>query len=361
MIEQNLRPNLRRLALLFTVATIASLSLGTLQLWNPAATAMGMMQVRNRNHEADGTPVAAADAPSDRRDGDPLDGDPLDGEVAIADPNPPADQEQLAIVRSARPSAEPETIPAYDDDATTQWIPDGDAGQTWLWFDLGDERRLREVRWLAAGAGTVEVSVSNDRRRWRAVDRVDTEETWQGTTLRDDARYVRLELLAENGELPAIAEVAVYGPQSGSVTAAQNAAGGGRERNRQRANRTNGDRESRRNSANQNAERRGNGTQAGETRGDGRVRVSAQAGETGCTGDRERCQARAGEVSIEEDCAQDGTCTIDVRADGGAATCDTAGGDESRAGDGAGRRAGDGGRCEAVADGGAVTIGAVGS
>jgi hypothetical protein len=62
-------------------------------------------------------------------------------------------------------------------------------------------------------------------------------------------------------------------------------------------------------------------------------------------------------VSVEEDCETDGTCTIDVQADGGSATCDATGGDETQAGKGEGKRGGEGGRCEAVADGGAVTIG----
>ena len=60
---------------------------------------------------------------------------------------------------------------------------------------------------------------------------------------------------------------------------------------------------------------------------------------------------------MEEDCEEEGSCTIDVQADGGTAICDAAGGDESRAGGGKGREGGEGGSCEAVADGGTVTIG----
>jgi hypothetical protein len=62
-------------------------------------------------------------------------------------------------------------------------------------------------------------------------------------------------------------------------------------------------------------------------------------------------------VTIEEDCLQDGTCVIDVRADGGTASCDASGADDGEAGRGEGRRGGDGGRCEAVANGGTITIG----
>jgi hypothetical protein len=64
---------------------------------------------------------------------------------------------------------------------------------------------------------------------------------------------------------------------------------------------------------------------------------------------------------VEDDCTADGTCTIDVRADGGTAVCDSTGGDESRAGGGEGKRGSDGGECEAVANGGAVAIGDINS
>ena len=60
---------------------------------------------------------------------------------------------------------------------------------------------------------------------------------------------------------------------------------------------------------------------------------------------------------MEEDCEVDGSCTIDIQVDGGTAACDATGGDEARAGDGEGRRGGDGGECEATANGGAVAIG----
>ena len=115
----------------------------------------------------------------------------------------------------------------YDDDPQTVWTPQADAGETWLWLDLGLERRLREVRWLAQGTGTVEIAVSNDRQRWRDVDRVEVSRGWQGVELRDDARYVRLTLLPadDGGELPAIAEAAVYGAdRRPSVSSEQRAA-----------------------------------------------------------------------------------------------------------------------------------------
>ena len=93
---------------------------------------------------------------------------------------------------------------------------------------------------------------------------------------------------------------------------------------------------------------------------DSSVNVTAKAGKTKCSGKGERCRAEPGKVEVTDDCDGDGTCTIDVRADGGSAVCDASGGDEDRAGDGEGKRGGgNGGRCEAVADGGTVTIGDV--
>jgi hypothetical protein len=101
-------------------------------------------------------------------------------------------------------------------------------------------------------------------------------------------------------------------------------------------------------------------TSKGDTRNTGNV--SAKAGKTKCSGKRERCRARPGKVEVTDDCDGDGTCTIDIRADGGSAVCDASGSNEARAGDGEGKRGGgNGGRCEAVADGGTVTIGDVSS
>jgi hypothetical protein len=316
---------------------------------------------------ASGTPVAAAAERHDPLDsipsegasitGDPLDGDPLDGRPAEGDPGAPSEQAQLEIVRSARPHDEPATLAVYDDDPQTVWKPQANADETWLWLDLGLERRLREVRWLSRGTGTVEIAVSNDRVRWQDVDRVEVSRGWHGVKLRDDARYVRLTLLPvdDGGELPAIAEAAVYGPDRRRSVSSEQRASDDRERSRDRQSR--GDKRS---VSEQEAE--GDGSADGnegrrEARSGGRVRISAEPGETRCSGDRERCEARQGEVSVEEDCEREGTCTIDVRVDGGTAVCDAAGGDETKAGDGEGRRGGRGGRCEAVANGGAVAIG----
>jgi hypothetical protein len=81
-----------------------------------------------------------------------------------------------------------------------------------------------------------------------------------------------------------------------------------------------------------------------------RVKLAVAATGSGVRRVRERCR-------VEEDCAAEGSCTIDVRADGGTAICDASGGDRTETGDGEGKRGGRGGRCEAVANGGAVTIG----
>jgi hypothetical protein len=335
----------------------------------PSQSASGMQESGKRDEPASATPVAVAVEPHDPLDSDPsqdtsvsddpLDGDPLDGTPVEDDPAAPVDQTQLEIVRSARPHDEPATLAVYDDDPRTAWTPRAAADETWLWLDLGLERRLRQVRWLAEGSGTVEIALSSDRQRWRDVDRLDVDRGWQGVELRDEARYVRLTLLPpeDGGDLPAIAEAAVYGPDQRESVSAKQRAGDGREQDRDRQSR--GDRSS---VSEQEAEAddtaRGNEGRRGSRSG-GRVRISAEPGETRCRGDRERCEARQGEVSVEEDCERDGTCTIDVRADGGTAVCDAAGGDETKAGDGEGRRGGRGGRCEAVANGGAVAIGDV--
>ncbi len=72
----------------------------------------------------------------------------------------------------------------------------------------------------------------------------------------------------------------------------------------------------------------------------GSVNSSAKAGKTKCTGNRERCRARPGKVEVTDDCDGDGTCTIDIRADGGSAECDASGGEKDRAGNGDSRRPG---------------------
>jgi hypothetical protein len=357
-----------RVAISFLVAAVTvSLLLGG-TFFAAIPSAVGMEDAGSGDEPVSGTPVATAAERHDPLDsnpsepasntGDPLDGDPLDGQPADGDPGAPVDQTQLEIVRSARPLDEPATLVIYDDDPRTVWEPRADADETWLWLDLGLERRLREVRWLSQGTGSVEIAVSNDRERWQNVDRVEVSRGWQGIELRDDARYVRLTLLPidDGGELPAIAEAAVYGAdRKPSVSSEQRAGGRGRDRARQSRGET-------KSASEQNAEgNASSGSEEGrnEPRSGGRVRTSAQPGETRCRGDGSRCEARQGEVSVEEDCESEGTCTIDVRADGGTAICDAAGGDETKAGGGEGNRGGRAGRCEAVADGGAVAIGDV--
>jgi hypothetical protein len=326
------------------------------------------MQVSgNREESLSGTPLAAT-AAHDPLDGDPsqgilhggdsLDGDPLDGPPA-GDPNAPVDQTPLEVVRSARPHGEPTTVAVYDDDPQTIWTPQADAGGTWLWLDLGLEKPLREVRVLAQGRGRVEIAVSSDQQRWRDVDQIDVGGGWQGLKLRDDARYVRLTLLPpdDGGELPAIAEAAVYGADRNRGVSTEQQAADAPKPNRDRQPR--GDGKSAAEQKAQSNESSGDTAGGKESRSKGRVQTSAKPGETRCRGNSGGCEAKQGEVSVEGDCERDGTCTIDVRADGGTAVCDAAVGDETKAGRGKGRRGGSGGRCEAVADGGAVAIGDV--
>jgi hypothetical protein len=85
--------------------------------------------------------------------------------------------------------------------------------------------------------------------------------------------------------------------------------------------------------------------------------ISTKPGKTKCTGDKAKCRAKEGKTRVEDDCAGEGTCVIDVRADGGTAICDSSGGDDNETGQGEGKQPGRGGRCEATADGGTVTIG----
>jgi hypothetical protein len=340
-----------------TIAGFLVVSLAISFLADPLPGGPGMAGAQEESATPVATPVATA--PHDPLDGippqrEPREADPLDGALPTEDQGAPEGQQFLAIARSGRPNDAPPTQPAYDGDPDSIWTLASDAEQTWVWFDLGADSRLREVRWLTRGSGAVDLAVSSDRKSWTDVDRVATHHTWQGIPMRADARYVRLTLLPDDdGQLPQLAEVAVYGrplqPDDAVDQDARDERPQARGRDRQESTasrqRANGGNESSR-------ERRQQVNDGG-----GRVRVSAEPGETRCKGKRARCRAREGRVSVEEDCATTGSCTIDVRADGGTAVCDTSGGNKSRAGDGEGKRGGDGGRCEAVADGGTVTIG----
>jgi len=354
---------------MFVVAAVVlCLALGgTFLATSPSAA--GMRESRNGDEPVSGTPVAADAAPHDPLDGDPfqgasiardpLDGDPLDGRPAEGDPSAPVDHGPLQVVRSAGPHDEPTATAVYDGDPQTVWTPHADMDETWLWLDLGVERRLREVRVLAQGSGTADIALSSDRRQWRDVDQIDVGDGWQEFEMRDDARYVRLMLLPtdDGGELPAIAEVALYGSDRGPSVSSEQQAGSGRERNRDRLSRASGNSAAEQKTEGDNSPNGDRGRRQSRSRG--RVRTSVEPGGTRCRGDRGRCEARQGGVSMEDDCERERTCTIDVHVDGGTAVCDADGGDETKAGDGEGRRAGRGGLCEADANGGAVDIGDV--
>ena len=297
-----------------------------------------------RAQTAAATPVAATAEPED-----PLDGDPLDGKLPARDAGAPDELTQFVIARSGRPTGSPVSLPAYDGDPETSWSPEEKEQKPWLWFDLGEERRLREVRWLAEGDGQITVAISNDRRRWEEVDSLDVSEGWQGIELRDDARFVRLTLVAaDERQAPSIAEVAVYGRDGGGdVSLEQKAGEGGKDKKK--------DDEAKDKNSDQKKDDKSGGS--GKNGGGGQTNVQAEAGDTRCKGDKGRCRAREGRVVMEEDCEVEGSCKIDVQVDGGTAMCDATGGDETRAGRGRGKEGGEGGRCEATADGGTVTIG----
>jgi hypothetical protein len=275
---------------------------------------------------------------------------PVDG-----DPSDPVGQRPLEVLRSARPHDEPTATVVYDGDPQTVWTPHADADETWLWLDLGVERRLREVRVLAQGSGTAEIALSSDRRQWRDVDQIDVGGGWQELEMRDDARYVRLTLLPtdDGGDLPAIAEVALYGSDRSRSVSSERQVSSGRDRQ------SRGDRKSAAEQKAESADASGRNEGRREPRSKDRVQTSVEPGGTRCRGDRGPCEARQGRVSMEDDCERERTCAVDVRVDGGTAGCDAVGSDETKAGDGEGRRAGEGGLCEADANGGAVAIGDV--
>jgi len=322
----------------------------------------GKENPRTRASAAAGTPQAAVPTTTDPLDGDALDGEPGGQAADGEDRNAPARQTQLEFQKSGRPSQMDSSVVAYDDDPTTIWEPGSAAEEPWLWLDLGEEEQVREVRWLAAGSGTVEVSISSDRRGWTRVEDAEISGGWQGIELAEEARYIRLTLQSDaEGAAPSIAEVAAYGGDAQrQVSREQNAKRSGSEKRNKASRGERNDEPAQRSKAQEaKSEPKKRNKDDAEKKSSGRISASATRGETRCEGDRERCEARQGSVSIEEDCETEGTCTIDVRADGGSAICDAAGGSRVEAGDGEGRKGGEGGECEAVANGGAVTIGDV--
>lgn len=304
-------------------------------------------------HAPRGTPVAQ---PIDQAD--PLDGDPLDGPP---DQNPD-DLVQFEIARSGRPENAGSSLPAYDDDLRTVWQPGDGVGDPWIWFDLGEERRLRRVRWQAEGEGAIQVALSADRQDWEVFDKIPLQDDWQELVLRQDARYVRLTLLPDaEGELPALAEATIWGEQaSAGATLAQKTAKKDerKKQDERRAKQKQPAKSAQKAKKSDDSGDSGGSGTSNERKGNGKVTASAKPGETRCKGDKGKCRAKAGKVRVDDSgCQSEVSCTIDVQADGGTAICDAQGGDEAEAGDGEGKRGGEGGECEAVADGGTVTIG----
>ncbi len=356
------------------VVLLVSLVVSMLADSGPAA---GMNERRVAGESGGGTPVAVTppDSPAvaDPLDGDPaetepLDGDPLDGNPDLLDVER-NDNRRIEIVRSGRPSGAPRSVVAYDNNPDSFWGTDETVDDPWLWVDLGEEFSLREVHLLARGGGEIELSVSNDRRTWQEVDRISIAPGWAQVELREDARYVRFSLFKnDEGKFPEIAEVSAYGQEQQSDVSQEQKGKRDKERNKDRSRKQkagNDKRDKDDSGGNQSTDDKNNKSNnkngkdsngSGSRSADG---ISVEAGETRCDGDRERCRARAGKVSVEDDCGTGSSCTIDIQADGGTAICDASGGSRAEAGDGEGRRNGDGGRCEAVANGGAVSIGDV--
>lgn len=299
----------------------------------------------------DGATPVAQSKPDANPDPDPLDGDPLDAPVSQRRLPDPDNAALLTVAQSGRQKHTPNSTVLYDGDDETRWAP-VDTVEPWVWFDVGGPERLRVVRWLAAGSGDVEIAISADRKQWAVLETLEITGGWQEITLREDARYVRLTLLVDDDATAEVAEVEIYGRQrAADATQAQAARERDSGRERRAAQRAQPAAETE--AASSNSADSGNGKQRR-----GAVNASAKSGKTKCSGKRERCRARPGKVEVTDDCGGNGSCTIDIRADGGSAVCDAAGGEENQAGQGEGKRGGgDGGRCEAIADGGSVTIG----
>ena len=267
-------------------------------------------------------------------------------------PPEPDNATQLKIVQSGRQKDTPNSTALYDGDLETIWSP-RDVEEPWVWVDLGDTETVRNVRWLADGRGEVELSVSADRKQWAVLDTQSITGGWQEIALREDAQYVRLTLLPDDDSAIGLAEVEVFGRErKADASLAQKANEGNKKRDKRRAA------EQAQDAAKADDAAANDKASKGDQRGS--VNSSARAGKTKCSGKRARCRARPGKVEVTDDCGGDGTCTIDIRADGGSAECDASGGENDRAGKGEGKRGGgNGGTCDAVADGGTVTIGDV--
>jgi hypothetical protein len=344
----NIKPALMAMIGLLALSLVVSLPAGA----DPAASRRAEV-IDHSQRQA--TPMATAVAQPDPLDGDPLDGDPLDGDQALVRPEPPEHVDQFAIQRSGRPKQAASSLPAYDDDPATYWTPTPDGERSWVWLDLGTERRLRWLRVLSRGSGSIGVELSSDLREWQHEAQFDAGRGWHALDLQNDARYVRLNLQGDSDNAPAIGEIDVYGTDTDGVALEQDASRKNRHKkhraargvveSQQAATTSEGSEDS---SGKKNKNGSGN---------NGNIQVSAKKGKTDCNGKHARCKAKEGRVDVNTDCPGNGDCTINVQADGGTATCDTTAGDKNRSGSGEGKHNGNGGRCEAVANGGAVTIG----
>lgn len=340
-----MKPVLMAMIGLLALSLVISLPAG-------AGPAEASKTVTGQFGQVQATPVATAVAESDPLDGDPLDGDPLDGDPALSRPEPPAHVDQFAIQRSGRPKQSASSLPAYDDDPATYWTPVTNADHSWVWLDLGTERRLRWLRVLSRGSGSISVELSSDLREWEREAQFDAGRGWHEVDLQNDARYVRLNLQGETGDTaPSIGEVDVYGTDADSLALQQDASPKSRHK-RHRAARGVVETQQAATTAEGSKDNSGKKNKNG-----GNIQVSAKKGKTDCNGKRSRCRAKEGRVDVNTDCPGNGNCTINVQADGGTATCDTTAGDKNRSGSGEGKHNGNGGRCEAVANGGTVTIG----
>src|SRR4051812_30868871 len=245
---------------------------------------VGKMETGNLS-QRQATPVATGVVQPDILGGDPLDGDPLDGDPALNRPNPPGHVDQFAVQRSGRPKQASSSLPAYDDDPNTYWTPTADGERSWLWLDLGTERRLRWLRVLSRGSGSISVELSSDLREWQREAQFDAGSGWQALELQRDARYVRLNLQGDTGDpAPAIGEVDVYGTDAAGLALQQDASPGSRHK-RHRTARGVVETQQAATTAEGSKDSSGKKNKNGGNNG-GNIQVSAKKGKTDCNGKR---------------------------------------------------------------------------
>jgi len=115
---------------------------------------------------------------------------------------------------------EPNPMAPVDGDMLTRWSSSYEAGEQWIYFDLGEESAVSNIiiRWERAYATDYKILVSNDAQTWKEVYH---EKNGQGGGMEADftpvkCRYIKilgLERVEDNWGI-SIWEVEIYGPSS---------------------------------------------------------------------------------------------------------------------------------------------------